>query len=58
MTENDTAPWTNTTRIVGWIALWAELKPSPGRDILVFGSLSIGLWWIAATATFDAIQEA
>jgi dihydrofolate reductase len=44
LSKQDTAPWTETTTIVGRAdahAAVAELKRQPGRDILMFGSRTL-----------------
>ncbi|MEV7802379.1 dihydrofolate reductase family protein [Microbispora sp. NPDC088329] len=44
LTEQDTAPWTDSTTIVrraGAHKVVAELKSRPGRDILMFGSRTL-----------------
>jgi dihydrofolate reductase len=44
LTNDDTAPWTETTTIVGRADAHqavAELKDLPGRDILMFGSRTL-----------------
>jgi dihydrofolate reductase len=44
LSEDDTAPWTETTTIVGRADAWravTELKDRPGEDILTFGSRTL-----------------
>jgi dihydrofolate reductase len=51
LTEADTAPWTDTTTIVPRADVRrfvAELKSQPGKDILVFGSLTLWRGLLAA----------